>query len=145
METFFYPEQYAILWRSSWLALGTGSYAIYRHHYDYATICYIVWLTSLNHWQYPRMTSWNRYLDVSCVRLSLAYHLITAFYRENVIPYYILILLGILCYYTGDLYYAQNNYWTATYCHLLVHILGNVGNVILYSSGTGSPPIIDKI
>lgn len=145
METILYPDQYNLLWRSSWCSLISGCYAIYTQHYSHAIPCYVVLLTSLNYWHYPVQTSWSRFLDITCVKLALAYHLITAYSMSNAIPYYIITATGLATYQLGvELY--KRDYWRASvYAHVIVHVLGNISNMILYSSVPLSPLITDKI
>jgi hypothetical protein len=147
METILYPDQYNLLWQSSWCSLIGGSYAIYTQHYNHAIACYVVLLTSLNYWQYPTQNSWSRFLDMTCVKLALAHHLITAYSMSNGILYYIIIGTGLASYQLGVELYKRDYWWASVYAHAMVHILGNIGNVILYSSEPIplSPPITDKI
>ena len=79
MDPFFLPEQYSLIWYSSWQPLVTGSYAFYKGHSDFAALSYLVFLTSLNYWRYPVPNSWRRALDVACVQMALWYHLVSAY------------------------------------------------------------------
>lgn len=139
MDPFFLPEQYSLIWYSSWQPLVTGSYAFYKGHYDFATLSYIVFLTSLNYWRYPVPNSWRRALDVACVQVALWYHLVSAYNMSNAIPYYIFIGLGITTYAAGADAYDRGHWWTAMLGHILTQFLGNMGNLILYASDS-SPP-----
>ena len=101
METILYPDQYNLLWRFSWFAMLSGCYATYTQHYNHAIACYVVLITSLNYWRYPENPSWSRFLDMTCVKLALAHHIITAYSMSNRIPYYILIATGLASYQLG--------------------------------------------
>jgi hypothetical protein len=145
METILYPDQYYFLWQASWCSLFGGSYAIYTHHYGHAIACYAVLITSLNYWRYPVNPSWSRFVDMICVKLALAYHLITAYSMSNRIPYYIIIGTGLSSYQLGVELYKRDYWWASVYAHAMVHVLGNISNIVLYSSVPLSPPLIDKI
>jgi hypothetical protein len=43
------------------------------------------------------------------------------------------ILLSCISFMLGVHYYQKRNLLMSTVCHTLVHIIGNVGNIILYS------------
>jgi hypothetical protein len=147
METILYPDQYNLLWQSSWCSLVGGSYAIYTHHYGHAIACYAVLLTSLNYWRYPVNHSWNYFLDTTCVKLALAYHILTAYSMSNAIPYYITVSMGLASFQLGVELYKRDYWWASVYAHAMVHVLGNISNIILYSSEpvSLSPLVIDKI
>jgi len=149
METILYPSQYHILWRSSWCSLIGGSYAIYTQHYGHAVACYVVLITSLHYWQYPTPSSWSRFLDTTCVRIALAYHFLTAYSMSNAIPYYIIVSMGLVSFQLGLELYKRDYWWASVYAHMMVHVLGNISNIVLYSSEPAaaalSPLITDKI
>jgi hypothetical protein len=145
METILYPEQYNLLWRSSWCSLVGGSYAIYTQHYSHAIPCYVVFLTSLNYWRYPTQSSWSRFLDTTCVQIALAYHILTAYSMSNAIPYYIITATGLATYQLGIELYKRDYWWGSVYAHMMVHVFGNISNMILYSSVPLSPLLTDKI
>ena len=138
-EPFFTAEQFSLLWYSSWQPLVTGSYAFYKGHYDFAALSYLVLLTSLNHWRFPVMNSWRRYLDVACVQLGLWYHVIAAYFMTNSLPYYMFMGLGSISYAAGADAYERGHWWPAALFHMGVHLFGNIGHLILYSSDS-SPP-----
>jgi hypothetical protein len=147
METILYPDQYNLLWRFSWFALLSGCYATYTQHYNHAIACYAVLITSLNYWRYPANPSWSRFLDMTCVKLALTHHIITAYSMSNRIPYYILTATGLASYQLGVELYKREYWWASVYAHAMVHVIGNIGNIILYSSEpvSLSPLLIDKI
>ena len=134
METTLYPNQYNLLWRSSWCSLIGGSYAIYTQHYSHAIACYAILLTSLNYWQYPTPRSWSRFLDMTCVKLALAHHLITAYSMSNAIPYYSTLFVALVSFQVGLELYKRDYWWASVYAHMMVHIFGNISNIVLYSS-----------
>ena len=125
------PNQYWFLWKISWFSLGSASFAIYRGYYDLALVPLGVWLTSINYWRYPDY-SWRRYLDIGYVHCSLIYQLTRAYNAEYWIPYFIILSIGIICF-PISIYFHKKNSWLSTILHGMVHIFGNISNIILYS------------
>lgn len=134
METILPPEQYAVLWWSSWQPIVTGSYAVYRGRYDLAFVSYLVMCTSLQYWRYPTRNSWSRTLDVTCSHGGLVYHLLAAYFMDPpCFEYYIVAGLGVGSYLTGVELYKQGVLWPSTLCHMTAHILGNIASLVMYS------------
>ena len=138
MDTILLPEQNAVLWWSSWQPLFAGSYAAYRGHYDFATLCYLVTFTSLNYWRYPTSVTWRRTMDIACVQIALWYHMISAYFMVNAVPYYITTGMGIGFFLAGVEAHTRGYAWLSTLCHVMVHVLGNGGNLFLYASDSSS-------
>ena len=136
-ECILLPEQYNILWRTSWFAFFNCIHAIKNKHYDIALVPGGVLLTSINYWRKPQ-NSWRRYIDIIYVSLSLFYQSLRAYNSQNSRLYYSLISLGILNYYMSHFYYKKKCYWTSTYCHAALHLTMGTACSILYS-GTIDP------
>ena len=134
MDTILSPDQYAVLWWSSWQPLFAGSYAAYRGHYGFAALCYLVTLTSLNYWRYPTLVTWRRTMDIACVQIALWYHIISAYSMANAVPYYITTGMGMVFFVAGVKAHTWGYPWPSTLCHVMVHVLGNGGNLFLYAS-----------
>lgn len=141
-KTILYPEQYWIIWKFSFLALGDCIYAVHRRHYDLALVPGIVFLTSINYWRKPNY-SWRRNIDIVCVKTSAIYQIIRAYNSEYYRIYYIFLFLGISFYPLSNFYYNKKLFWHSTYAHIMVHIFGNISNVILYSSNNLGPVCSD--
>ena len=137
MECIFYPEQYTVIFRISFLALGSSMYAAYNGDYDFAICSGSVFLTSINYWRKP-IYCWRRSLDVAVVRLVLMYQIYHGYSSEYMAQYYTLTFFAIGCYPLGCYYYNKNLYWHATYAHCAVHLFGNIANLVLYS-GRNNP------
>jgi hypothetical protein len=133
MNCIYCREQYKIIYNISFIILGTSMYAIYNGYYDLSLCSGGVFLTSINYWRSPVYYSWQRYLDVSCVRLALMYHLYTAYKSEYMIHYYSLTFLAISFYPLGIYYYKKKMFWHSIYAHSALHIIANIANIFLYS------------
>lgn len=132
-----FPQQYNILWRTSWLAFFNCIHAIINKHYDVALVPGGVFLTSINYWRKPDY-SWRRYIDISYVSLSLFYQSLRAYNAQHSRLYYVLIGLGILNYHIGVYHYKKKRYWTSIYYHVALHITMATSNYVLYSGTIGS-------
>jgi hypothetical protein len=131
-ECILYPPQYNYLWRCSFLSLIAASYALYRGHYDLALVPGGVFLTSINYWRKPDY-SWRRTMDIVYVKSSLMYQNYIALNAEYGRIYIMLMLITICFYPVGIYFYKHEKYWHSTYAHSVLHIGGNLANVILYS------------
>jgi hypothetical protein len=126
------PEQAHFLWRTSWFSLGSSLYALYRGHYDFFLVPGGVFLTSINYWG-AHHDDWRRRLDMCYVSLAFLYQTLAATSAEYAALYYFLSVLGVISYPAGWYYYRQGDVWMSVYVHSLIHSIGNVANVALYS------------
>ena len=127
------PDQSEFLWNLSWLSLASGIYGITRGHYNLVGVPIGVWITSINYWRAPDY-GWRRYADISFVHVSLSYHLFLSLRAEYRYQYWVCLGAAITFYPLGCyLHSKKNGRWLSTLCHGMVHILGNISNVILYS------------
>jgi len=120
------PEQYNIIWTSSWIPLFPTIEAIKRKQYDLAFGTGVVFITSINYWRNP-IDSWRKDLDIFCVRSLALYQL----YKSSITGKYNYLFYtvpGIISYYIGLNYYKNKQTWTYIYFHLGLHILANMGN-----------------
>jgi len=125
-------EQYILIYRVSYLSLVSCMYALYRKHH-LAVVPGSVFLSSVFYWQEPDY-SYRRYLDIAVVHSALIYQQSVAWKYQYATLYYLVMAAAMASYPVGVYYYTQKNYWTSTYFHILLHILGNCANIILYSS-----------
>ena len=123
--------QYILIYRVSWLILASALYAFYREHYRLAFSTLCIFLTSINYWRYPTY-SWRRDLDMMVVKYGLAFQWFMAFNSENAYLYYFVSTVAMLCYKIGCYYHDNKQYWPSTYWHMMLHILANLANIILY-------------
>jgi hypothetical protein len=126
----FPPQQSALIWRLSWLSLFSGLYAFSRGHYDLCFVPLGVWITSLLFWSKPDL-SWRRILDIVYVQVSLWYQIWRATSAQYAFEFYTFTIIGMLCFLFSLT--QKKSAWTSALLHAFVHILGNTGNVILYS------------
>jgi hypothetical protein len=124
-------SHYWFLWKISWLAFISCIYAISQKHYDLALVPGGVFLTSINYWRKPDY-SWRRYMDIGYVHISQLYQCSRAWGGEYAVPYYSLLAIGIVCF-PLSIYYKNSNINLSTTLHAMVHIFGNISNIVLYS------------
>lgn len=67
------------------------------------------------------------------VKSAIVYQLFRAYGAEYSKEYYIGAFVVIWLYPIGIILYKKRMYWTSTYVHGSLHILGNIFNIILYS------------
>lgn len=136
MDLFYEREQYMMLYRSSHLFLISTLYAFIKEHYMFSFVNGCVFLTSINYWRMPKK-SWRRTLDMIVVNSAIMYKNITIYNSSlhnpyNVNLYYLIFSTGSISYPISIYYYNQKYYWTAVYLHMLLHMMANVANVVLY-------------
>lgn len=73
------------------------------------------------------------------VKTALLYQHYMAYNAEYARTYYTILFFAVVSYPVGIYYYIQKDYWKSTYAHMLVHIVGNVGNIVLYSGYIKKP------
>ena len=125
-------NHYMFIWRVSFLSFFVSMYALYNRHYDLALVPGGVFITSINYWRKPNY-SWRRYVDISYVKMSLLYQLVRAYNAQYARQYYILVLIAMCFYPLGIFLYKKKLYWYSTYAHIMLHIIGNLSNTVLYS------------
>jgi hypothetical protein len=133
METIYLYNEYIHLYRISWCLILTGLYGVYNSHYILTIAQFLIGFTSLNHWRYP-IQSYRRMIDLVCVK-SMAFYKIYMIQDAEYLTLYKTIFLCVSIIYLFGYYqynYA-NNRKVSLYAHLLVHILSNIGCIILYS------------
>jgi hypothetical protein len=130
--TILIPEQYNLIYRISWLSLASTLYALSNKHYNLWIAPGAIFLTSINYWRKPDY-SWRRYLDMTIAKTMIFYQLCMAYKSEYAVIYYIVNGIALSFYPIGIYYYKKEEYWKSTYAHILLHILCNLGNFILYS------------
>ena len=56
---------------------------------------------------------------------------------SNAVPYYRVMGIASLLYPTSIYLYKESYWWWSTYAHCMLHIIANIGNVVLYSGDRG--------
>ena len=132
-DMMYFPEQYSIIYKVSYLMLFTVLYGIYKQKYDLTIIPAAIFLTSINHWKKPKNNSFRRKMDLIVTRVSLILVLIIGYKSEFYAYYYFLLILAASLYPLGSFLYSQKLYWCSVYTHALFHILSNIACIILFS------------
>ena len=130
-----YPDKKYIesLLYSSLITLIPGLYAIYRNYYDFGIIHIAIVSTSINYWKYPKIISWERYLDICTVSFGICYTLYYSIITINKIIYLIFLTVGIRLYMLSQYFSSIENYDLSVECHMRMHIIINMGYMILYN------------
>jgi len=128
----FPPAQSALIWRLSFLSLFSGLYAFHRGHFDLCLVPLGVFFSSLLFWSHPNI-SWRRTVDIVYVQVSLWYQIYRAYSSQAqfAVEFFSFTAAGMICFLIS--LRVKHSAWTSALLHALVHILGNTGNVILYS------------
>lgn len=123
------------IWYCAWLAIPSAIYA-YAHPATahFAPIPAAVFATSLNYWRNPVRDSWRRRIDMAVVSAGLTHHVLHAIYHPTPHTHTYLTLVGLsfASYAISQYYLHRQQYWPATYTHAMIHLLANIGNVVLY-------------
>ena len=130
MNRFLIPEQYNIIWGTSWIALFPTIHALKKKKYDLALCSGSVFLTSLNYWRNP-VDSWRLLLDLFVVRTACVYQSYNAIHNRKYSYFFWTTLAGLSFFIGKNKYYNENRMWTYTYFHLGLHIFANIGNFAL--------------
>jgi hypothetical protein len=123
-----------VIWRAAWLSLGASCHALYIQQPGLAFVPAFVLCTSLNYWRNPVRQSWRRTVDMStvfiglCYQTTLAYNMPDTRYRR---AYFGCIAASGACYALGHLFMALNMPRTAAYAHAGIHVVANMGNIVL--------------
>jgi len=128
-------EQARCLYLTSYLSLLSLTYAIYRNHYNLAIIPGAVFLTSINYWRTPTY-SFIRNLDIAVVITSAVYQTYIAYYSQYGNLYHLTTAASGLLYLLGIYYHRKQELWKGTYAHMSLHVMANIGNIVLYSGYT---------
>lgn len=131
IECLLHPEQYNLLWKTSFSALASSISAYYNGYYECALLGVSVFATSLNYWRYPTY-SWRRNIDIGAVHFTIFYHLWLAIKSKSSYLHFACLFTGLSCYPISIYYYKQNRYWISTYLHSCVHIIANTAYIIMF-------------
>lgn len=67
------------------------------------------------------------------VQSALIYQNYMAYNAQYATMYYTILSIAVLSYPVGIYYYNKKDYWKSTSAHILLHILANIGNIVLYT------------
>ncbi|KAF0723712.1 hypothetical protein AaE_009846 [Aphanomyces astaci] len=94
----------------------------------------LVLLTSLNYWRHP-IHGWRRNMDISAVFFGFAYHIYRSLWcasSSHQVVYYGFVLKTLYCYSQAR---AAPNKDVSSRWHMTMHLVGNIGNLVLYAGG----------
>jgi hypothetical protein len=126
------PTYSNLIYKVCYLLSITSFYGFYRKKYDTACILFCGFLTSINYWHYPTF-GLRRRLDMTAIPIGLLYHALRAYNSQYYCAYYALNVACVLFYPASCYYYNKRQYWTSTYLHCMVHLIGNTSFIVLYS------------
>jgi hypothetical protein len=120
------------LFRVSFVTLASFAVASALRVYDGMAVTTAVFLCSINHWRRP-VYGLRRNVDILNTVSCLAYQTWRSFAAgpPYTIGYLATTYTGVGCFFLG-LRLGKTNKRRGTCAHAFVHILGNVGNMVLY-------------
>ena len=121
---------------TSCMSLVSGLYGLYKKQHNFTIYPLGVFIASINYWIHP-INNWRRYLDISYATFAIVTQSILSYDLPNVNKYISLMTLSSLCY-PLSFYFQHKNLALSTFCHSLIHIGGNIANIILYSDNTNT-------
>jgi hypothetical protein len=124
--------QYKFLFKVSFITLSSVVYAYFQEYYDISLNAFIVFCTSINYWRKP-MRDWRRTLDISYVRFAILYLLVRSYHSKYNIACYSIFVITLSSYLLSMYFGRQQMYWHAVYSHSMIHLLGNIANILLSS------------
>jgi hypothetical protein len=121
------------LWTTSWFSLFGFLYGLYNRR-QIAIFPGLIFITSINHWRNPIRGSWRQRIDIitviTCIYLQRSFGMNLEYYQL----YCKIVTLG-LSFYPLALYFSRRNeVWKSVISHSAIHIVGNLANIVLYSS-----------
>jgi len=126
------PVHAKYLFYLSFLSIFSGCFALYRGYWDLACVPLGVGLNSLNYWRKPDY-SWRRYVDMAYVAISCLWQSLRALDAENRMAFYTILGISISAFYPGTVYHKKGRLVISTGLHSVVHIGGNISNIVLYA------------
>jgi len=129
------PKEHSeVLFWISFLIFFTTIYAFSKQKYDISVICFLIFLTSINHWRDPRF-GFRRNIDMVAVGLGFLYILVRAILLNiHSILFWVFYLVVVILYPLGWYVQGLGYIWESTYIHGLLHLCGNSA-VVLFCGG----------
>ncbi len=136
MDQIVAPDQARFIFRMAYCSFLSALYALYRGHTDLSLVPFSVGCSTMLYWSEPRY-GLRRNIDMTTVFLALLYQLYRATAAEMAMAYYIITVFTVGCYPVSIYQHQKGNIWAGIYIHSGIHILGNLGNFILYYGEVG--------
>jgi len=125
-------EQYILIYKLSYIHFISSIYAFIYQPYTFGLLNFLSVISSINYWKYP-LYNWKRTMDIITVNSTMLYYLYKAFYSNYGLYYYLVAISSIISFIVSHYYYNIKDMWKSTGFHILVHIYGFIGNMILFS------------
>lgn len=134
MDCILEKEQSNLLLLSSLSTLTSSLYCFYRGYALMASIPFAIYVTSVMYWWHPDY-SWRRYLDIGLVNTLVPLHhiIVIRYGYELLVPYCFLCAGGFLSFLYGLILFNAGHKWPSTIAHAGLHILTNLGILVVYS------------
>jgi hypothetical protein len=116
----------------SYLSLFSGAYCYMNGHYTLLPVPLGVFLNSINYWRDPQPKSIRRYNDIIWAITGFIYQLWRSIGAQYQYIYMIVMFIAI-CFFPLGHMLNKTSCWLGTFSHCMIHIVGNIGNIILYS------------
>ena len=133
IASFIYIMNNRWLIASSHTSLFSAIYCIHhgiRWHWIYPLGVYI---NSINYWRYP-VRGMRRNVDMAFGCSGLAVSLIYSYWNvADLWAYYWLTFLACFMYPISCWLHAHNYFMLSTIAHMMIHLFGNAGKVVLYN------------
>ncbi len=116
------------------ISILSGLYGLWMGHgFDIVIVPFSVGCTTYLYWHNPTY-SWRRNLDMATVTVMCLYQAYRALYAEYMFMYLLFHATGIASYLCGmHYYYNKEEHYIGMLFHVGIHILPNIGNMVLYS------------
>lgn len=129
------PETHSrkILYASP-ISFISSAYAWHRGYYDLMFVPGSVGISSVLYWVYPDY-SWRRTFDIAVVQIALWYQVYRVWSggATFLMEYCMFTATSILFFVFGLISYRKNHLKLSTFSHCSLHIIANIGNLIVYS------------
>ena len=120
---------------SSHSTLIASVYAYYKSFAEHSLMLAIVYLSSIAYWCHPT-TGLRRNIDIVLVHVSMLYFYIVSFQCVDATAFrtaHALTTLGAICFLVGLYHFHQGRIREYTLHHMLLHMVGNGGIIVLLS------------
>ena len=125
-------EQYLFLLKVSCFTIISVVYALYQQYYDISLNAFVIFCTSINYWRKP-IKDWRRTMDILYVRFAALFLIVRSYHSKyNIICYFCLIII-ITSYILSKYFSKYQMYWHSVYSHSMIHLFGNLVNILLSS------------
>ena len=126
-------ELYQMLFKTSCLQLIPSIISLINYPV-YSIFLWLSFITSINHWIYPLLHSWRRYIDIIIVNCTLLFNLYLSYRSKTKNYYFIFAFCAIVSFIGSWYYYIHQEFIISTFLHMLVHLYAFIGNAILFST-----------